>query len=119
MNTDAISDSFPRTRAALLRAVIVLGCMLLSACVYRLNIQQGNLADAEAVGQVEVGMTPSQVKFLLGTPLVDDPFNEARWDYIYYARTGRDRPQVRHFLTVYFEDGVVSRIESQDEAPGS
>lgn len=119
MKNAATEAAGARAGTAILRTIVVLGCALMAACVYRLDIQQGNLADAEAVGQVEVGMTPSQVKFLLGTPLVDDPFNEDRWDYIYYSRSGRDAMQVRHFMTVYFADGVVSRIETRDEAPGS
>lgn len=88
-----------------------------SACVYRLAIQQGNIANAEDVDQVTVGMTPSQVRFLLGTPLVDDPFNNDRWDYIYYVRIGRQEPTTQRFLTVYFEDEKVARIERRDDAP--
>jgi outer membrane protein assembly factor BamE len=119
MNNSAPDAALRRTRPAILRTLVVLGCVFLTACVYRLNIQQGNIADAESVSQVEIGMTPSQVKFLLGTPLVDDPFNSDRWDYIYYSRTGRNSPVLRHFLTVYFENGAVSGVETRDEAPGS
>jgi outer membrane protein assembly factor BamE len=106
--------NFSRTIKVLAIALFALGS---SACVYRLAIQQGNIADSEDVDQVTVGMTPSQVRFLLGTPLVDDPFNNDRWDYIYYVRIGRDEPETRRFLTVYFEDGKVARLERRDKAP--
>ena len=119
MNNLALETASRPARQHVLRTLVALGCLFLAGCVYRLNIQQGNIADAEAVSQVEVGMTPSQVKFLLGTPLVDDPFSQERWDYIYYSRTGRNSPVVKHFLTVYFQDGVVSSLEQKDEAPGS
>lgn len=89
----------------------------LQGCVYRLAIQQGNIADAGDVEQVKVGMTPSQVRFLLGTPLVDDPFNADRWDYVYHTRVGRKEPSTKSFITVFFEAGVVSQIETRDEAP--
>lgn len=89
-----------------------------SGCVYRLAIQQGNIAESEDVEQVKVGMTPSQVRFLLGTPLVDDPFSTDRWDYVFYRRIGREAPETRRFLTVYFEDGKVSRLEKRDAPPG-
>ncbi|MEM9172415.1 MAG: outer membrane protein assembly factor BamE [Pseudomonadota bacterium] len=103
-------------RRALLVALLVAGAAG-SGCVYRLNIQQGNIAEAGDVDQVKVGMTPSQVRFLLGSPMVDDPFHTDRWDYVYYQRIGRRSPTTQAFLTVYFEDGVVSRLEQRDEAP--
>lgn len=86
-------------------------------CVYRLAVQQGNIAELEDVEQVKVGMTPSQVRFLLGTPLVDDPFNDDRWDYVFQSRVGRNEPMTRQFMTVYFEDGKVSRLERPDPPP--
>ena len=61
-----------------------------SGCVYRANISQGNLIKQEDLDQVEVGMTRNQVRFLLGTPLIDDPFHQARWDYVYFIRIRRD-----------------------------
>jgi len=53
--------------------------LLGSACVYRINIQQGNFLDQAAVEQVKPGMTRSQVRYLLGTPMVADSFNRERW----------------------------------------
>jgi outer membrane protein assembly factor BamE len=61
---------------------------LASGCVYRINIQQGNFLDQAAVEQVKAGMTRSQVRYLLGTPMVADSFNKERWDYIYYLKKG-------------------------------
>jgi len=62
-----------------------------SACVYRINIQQGNYLDQAAVNQVQEGMTRSQVRYLLGTPLAADPFEKDRWDYVYYLKKGRSQ----------------------------
>ena len=87
---------------------------------YRMNIQQGNYLEAENIDQVEVGMTPSQVRFLIGTPMVADPFNASRWDYVFYFKVGRTRNEVKSHITVWFEDGRVVRIdrpESIDEEP--
>ena len=93
-------------------AALVLGS---GGCVYRINIQQGNLLDEEQIEQLEVGMTRKQVRFLLGTPMVDDPFHQERWDYLYYLALGRKTPLKSHMLTVYFEGDVVSRIERHGE----
>ena len=83
-----------------------------SACVYRINIQQGNFLDQAAVEQVKAGMTRSQVRYLLGTPMVADSFNKERWDYIYYLKKGRSRHVDSRRVTVFFEaDKVASLIK--------
>jgi outer membrane protein assembly factor BamE len=76
---------------------------LASGCVYRINIQQGNFLDQAAVEQVKAGMTRSQVRYLLGTPMVADSFNKERWDYIYYLKKGRSRHVFSRRFTVFFD----------------
>ena len=91
--------------------IALLTASVLSACLYRLDIQQGNVVDQEDIDQVEVGMTRSAVQFLLGTPMIADAFHSQRWDYPYYLRRGRSREIERRWLVVYFEDDRVVRIE--------
>ncbi|MDP9013838.1 MAG: outer membrane protein assembly factor BamE [Pseudomonadota bacterium] len=85
--------------------------LLASACVYRINIQQGNFLDQAAVEQVKAGMTRSQVRYLLGTPMVADSFNQERWDYIYYLKKGRTRRVDSRRVTVYFDGEKVARLD--------
>jgi len=85
--------------------------LLLAGCVYRIDIQQGNLIEQADIDQVQVGMTRSQVQFLLGTPMVSDSFHRDRWDYTYYFRKGRSRDIERRWLVVYFDGDRVARIE--------
>ncbi len=94
----------------------LMGILLLGtgACVYRVPIQQGNFLEAKDLDQVAVGMTQAQVRYVLGTPMVIDPFTKDRWDYVYYLKVGRMRaPEQRQFV-VYFVNGAVSRIERSD-----
>ena len=89
-----------------------------SGCVYRASISQGNLIKEEDLAQVEVGMTRSQVRFLLGTPMIDDPFNKDRWDYIYYLKIGRRDAAFKRWVSVFFEDDIVREIiKDQDLSP--
>ena len=101
-------------RAALI-AVLLSGTLLAAGgCVYRPNIQQGNLLKTEDVDQVTVGMTRSQVRYLLGTPMLADPFDPQRWDYLYTFRRGReDRLDRAHFI-VRFDGDKVSKVEKPD-----
>lgn len=90
-------------------AVLLAG---LAGCVFRIDIQQGNLLEQDAIDQVQVGMTRSQVQFLLGTPMVADAFHANRWDYAYYFRRGRSREIFRRWMVIYFDaDNRVVRLE--------
>jgi outer membrane protein assembly factor BamE len=85
--------------------------LLLMGCVYELDVQQGNKLEPEDVVKVEIGMTRSQVRFLLGTPIVSDSFHQDRWDYLYYFRPGRSDKAERRWLIVWFEGDIVSEIQ--------
>lgn len=92
---------------------------LLAGCVYRPDIQQGNLLSVKDIEQVTVGMTRSQVRYLLGTPMISDPFAPQRWDYVYRMVYGRNRSVDSAHFIVYFEGDKVVRVETLDvpEAP--
>jgi outer membrane protein assembly factor BamE len=109
-------------RNTAVKAAGVVAISLLAGCVYRLDIQQGNVIEMESVEQVQVGMTRSQVQFLLGTPTVSDTFHDDRWDYPYYFRKGRQRSAERRWFVVFFdEDDRVARVvhEIAPDAPAS
>lgn len=93
-------------------AVALLAASLTSGCVYRVAVQQGNFLDARQVSQLQDGMTRSQVRFLLGTPMLPDAFDNDRWDYLYYLKLGRGGVTEQRRLTVFFEDDRVARIEN-------
>src|SRR4051794_40727249 len=100
-------------RLALLRTVLLAaGALLASGCVYRMNIQQGNYLVAESVSQLKEGMTRSQVRFLLGTPMVPDAFDDDRWDYYYFFSSQKFKEPLKRRLTVYFEDDKAQRFEN-------
>jgi outer membrane protein assembly factor BamE len=82
-----------------------------SGCVYRMNIQQGNFLEARTVDQLQVGMTRSQVRYLLGTPMVPDAFDKERWDYLYYFKKGRLRKPEERRLIVLFKEDKVDKFE--------
>jgi outer membrane protein assembly factor BamE len=95
----------------------VAASFVLQGCVYRMTIQQGNFLEQRALDQLQVGMTRSQVRYLLGTPMVPDAFDKDRWDYLYYLKIGRLKsPEQRH-LVVYFEDEKVARVDNQGAGP--
>lgn len=104
--------TYVRARAlvSVVAALLTLGG--LTGCVHRIDIQQGNFLDTEDIDRVSVGMTRLQVRALLGTPMVADPFVNSRWDYIYYFKRGHsDRASRRHFIVHFDSTDKVERIE--------
>ena len=97
-------------------AFIVFALTCLSACsavgfpgVYRIDVEQGNIVTPDMVEQLEPGMSKRQVRFILGTPLVEDPFNKDRWDYAYRKSNGLDILSENR-LTVIFENDVLVQV---------
>jgi len=98
-------------RLALRGRLILCGALALAACTpYKIDIRQGNFVDEKMVAKLKPGMTRSQVRFVLGTPLLADPFHPERWDYVYSYRT-RGRLVDQRKLTVVFEGDKLARLE--------
>jgi len=79
-----------------------------SGCIYKLDVQQGNVVTQESASKLKKGMTKSEVRQLLGTPLLMDPFHGNRWDY-FFSTEVRGKLVERNKLSVFFEnDKLVS-----------
>jgi outer membrane protein assembly factor BamE len=77
---------------------------------YRIDVRQGNFVTQEMVAQLKVGQTREQVRFILGSPLIEDVFHARRWDYVYrFAKGGMVATERR--LTLHFEDEKLARLE--------
>ena len=99
---------------------VLLGLALVASggCVYQANLAQGNLLKQEDLDQVEIGMTRNQVRFLLGTPMIDDPFHLDRWDYVYFIRVGRNPASFKRWVSIYFTgDTVREMVDGQELSP--
>jgi outer membrane protein assembly factor BamE len=102
--------------------VRLLACLLLvpalSGCgwlVHKIDIQQGNLVAPESFARVKVGMTKAEVRNVLGTPLLTDPFHANRWDY-YFRNERGGRLLETNAITLWFEGDRLARIEGSPTA---
>jgi len=88
-----------------------------SACAnpfapYRMEIQQGNYVTQEMASQLKPGMTKEQVRFALGTPLINDTFHQNRWDYVFTRQRNRRSPLEERRMTVFFDQsGRLERVD--------
>jgi outer membrane protein assembly factor BamE len=101
-------------RTAALTVLLGLACLAGSGCVYRLAILQGNFLEAKDLDRVQVGMTRVQVRALLGTPMVADPFQTDRWDYVYYYDIPKVNKKGTRQFTVFFQEDKVTKIDRSD-----
>lgn len=92
--------------------IVVLLCGLtLGACsIHRVDIQQGNMIETTQLEKLKVGMDKNQTKFVMGTPLITDPFHDNRWDYVYRRRAETGDVELKR-VSVFFTNDVVERIE--------
>jgi len=101
--------------------VTLFAAACLSACgfvgfpgVYKIDVEQGNIVTPEMVEQLKPGMNRRQVRFILGTPLLEDPFDRTRWDYPYVKRNGL-KVLSESTLTVYFDGDTLVKYEGDVE----
>lgn len=91
---------------------------MLSGCAYRADLAQGNFVEQSAVSKLQVGMTPEQVRFILGTPMLIDPFDQSRWYYVHYLREGWSDPEIKN-LILLFSNGVLIDMQGDFKRPAS
>jgi outer membrane protein assembly factor BamE len=92
--------------------ILVLALMFVVGCsAYRPDIRQGNVLEPAQINKLQLGMTQKQVIFLLGSPLLQDPFHRNRWDYIYTLQKP-DEPMQQQRLTLYFANDALEKIDA-------
>ena len=97
-------------------SITLSGCGIIPG-VYKIDVQQGNVVTQDMVDQLRPGMTQRQVRFIMGTPLIQDTFHPERWDYLYSLKSGRsDRVQER--ISLNFDDNRLVGL-SGDFIPGA
>jgi outer membrane protein assembly factor BamE len=84
---------------------------------YRLEIVQGNVITREQAAFIKPGLTRAQVRDVLGSPLITDPFHADRWDYVFTIRRQGAEPQLRRVVVLFKGDALVS-IDTGGDLPG-
>ena len=114
------------SRIPLLKAALYLiigaSLLVLNGCVrtYRVEIQQGNVISAEQIEKITPGTSRNEVRFILGTPLIEDPFHAERWDYFYSLNPAKGEMVTKYRLSVWFEnDQVLQTVVEGTGLPGA
>lgn len=87
--------------------------LLLNGCtIHKPDVQQGNVLVPEMLAQLHIGLSKKQVRFLMGTPIINDAFHPDRWDYVYLLKAQGKAP-VEQRVTVFFDNDAVTRLETR------
>lgn len=98
-----------------MRHIILILALLSASCSsslpsikpYKMDIQQGNVVTSKMMLQLRPGMTKSQVRFIMGTPLIQDSFHKDRWDYFYQMRKDGKIIEQRRVILEFDQDALL------------
>ncbi len=97
-----------KNKQLILITFLLLG--LTSCTTYKPDVQQGNVIAEEAVARLRIGMSAEEVKSIVGTPLLQDDFQQQRWDYIFYLNKAGKQVE-RKDMTLFFKNNKLIRIQ--------
>lgn len=107
----------------LFRVITVVLLIFVSGCsswVFRLDIPQGNYLEKKDIEKLQIAMTKEQVKFILGSPVIIDTFDNDTWHYVYKFKSGRSEKLNRQkTFVIKFEDNKLVTAEGDFELPES
>jgi outer membrane protein assembly factor BamE len=106
--------TFNRRLVSWFFTVLVLSTVTSCNPGYRMDVEQGNIVTLEQRTKLQLGMSRRETRFILGSPLVKDPFHANRWDYVYSLLDGATGAVAQQRLSLFFEDDLLVEIR-----PGS
>jgi outer membrane protein assembly factor BamE len=108
-------------------AVLCFSLIFLAACsrsfdggynvplLYKVDIQQGNVIEQDMINKLRPGMDKNQVKFIMGTPVIVDPFHNDRWEYIFSFQEGGGIREQRHITLHFNDDEILTHVSGDIE----
>ena len=102
---------------AVVLAFSLTSCSTVQKVVYRIDVPQGNYLEAATVAQVKPGMTAQQVQYLLGTPVLIDPYSNLTWYYVFLQQHSYQKPEQHTFTVKFDQNGLVSSAELDKPLP--
>lgn len=102
---------------AALLAFSVASCSTVQKVVYRIDVPQGNYLEAATVAQIKPGMNAQQVQYLLGTPMLIDPYEQNTWYYVYLQQRAYQTPEQHTFVVNFDKQGIVTQVNLDKPLP--
>ena len=90
--------------------ITIITIFFLNSCAsnfYQVPVAQGNIVSKSMLSKMEEGLTKAQVRYIMGTPSINDPFNKDRWDYIGFEIIGDTKRATVHHIMIFEENKLV------------
>lgn len=100
---------FKTLLSAVILALGVTSCSV-NKVVYRIDVPQGNYLNSSTVQQVKVGMNAEQVQYLLGSPVLKNPYTQLRWYYVFLQQHSYEDPVQHTFVVDFDQRGIVTNV---------
>ena len=100
--------------------LVLMAVLAMSGCstwVYKFDIVQGNFLNQDDVDKLRIQMTREQVEYVLGSPVVENPFSANKWHYVHTVKSGKTDKTRRKELVVRFENDVLVEVTGDFEQP--
>ena len=101
------------TAAAVTLVMLTAGCSTLEKVVYRPDINQGNYLAPADVQKIHTGMTKQQVAYVLGTPMLDDPFGNDTWFYVFRQQPGHEGVKQQTLTLTFDKAGTLTNVDNK------
>ncbi len=79
--------------------------------IHKITIQQGNIVNQAMINKLRPGMGKRQVRFIMGSPMINDTFHTDRWDYIYRIHRSTHKPTEKTRVSLFFKEDKLARID--------
>ncbi|MGL9734423.1 MAG: outer membrane protein assembly factor BamE [Symbiopectobacterium sp.] len=101
------------TVIAAMVVMMTAACSTLERLVYRPYINQGNYLAPADVAKIHTGMTKQQVSYILGTPMMQDPFGSDTWFYVFRQQPGHGVVKQQALTLTFSQDGILTNVKNQ------
>jgi len=99
---------------------LIITIFFLNSCAsnfYQVPVAQGNIISKSMLSKMEEGLTKAQVRYIMGTPSINDPFNKDRWDYIGFEIIGNTKKATVHHIMFFEENKLIEwKTITKDDA---
>ena len=93
--------------------ITLASCLIIAGCLYRPDIQQGNIITDQQVKQIHTGMSRQQVEDVMGTPVMRQPLVTNRINFVYTFKAGHKKSAHKHLILTFYQNNLI-RITKQE-----
>ncbi|WMY96395.1 MAG: outer membrane protein assembly factor BamE [Arsenophonus sp.] len=93
--------------------ILITGCSVIKNFVYHPDINQGNYFTIKDISTIKLGMNKEQITYILGTPMIKEPFGVQKWYYIFYKKISHQKTKQKTLILTFNEKSILIKIDQK------